>query len=374
MLQKFCDRKKLVETLQELVKIPSLSGEEAQAAEYVSKRLDQLGLKPKVDKYYNVTAAMGSGRTLLLNAHLDTVPPGKGWTMDPHSGEVAGGRVYGVGASDNKSGVVAMLEVARILRHRDLKGRVLFLFTTREEGDKGKTREILARRLKADAGINLDHYIYAKRRTTELIIGCRGIMNLSLEVYGKAFHSSEPYRGVNAIYRATLFIEALQKMNFPTMEKPLKEKATASVTQIKTDNWPTKIPDQCELTINYRALPTESLEKAEMNIQKLAQRTMKGRFRLRRLLSNSGYLINPEDRIVKVAKKAVRDVGFRYRVALTKGWIDAASLYNLAGIPTVALGTLTYGQAHVPNEYEEIDNLTYGSEIVLRAALNYLDA
>ena len=91
--QNFCDKNKLVETLQELVKIPSLSGAEAQVAEYVSKRLNQLNLKPEVDKYYNVIATIGSGRTLLLNAHLDTVPPGKRWTKDPYSGEVAGGKV-----------------------------------------------------------------------------------------------------------------------------------------------------------------------------------------------------------------------------------------------------------------------------------------
>jgi acetylornithine deacetylase/succinyl-diaminopimelate desuccinylase-like protein len=372
-IRKLCDRKRLIETLRELVRIPSLSGEEAQAAEYVSKRLDQLGLTPEVDRYYNITTAMGSGRTVLINSHLDTVPPGQGWTIDPYSAKVAGGRVYGIGASDNKSGVAVMLEVARVLRQRDLKGRILFLFTSREESDKEKTREVLTRSLKADAGINLDTYIHAGMRRADVIIGCKGIMNLNLEVYGKAYHSSEPEKGVNSIHIASSFIQKFQRMHFPKMSKPLKENATASITQIKAGNWPTRIPDRCDFTINYRALPNESLKDASIRIKKIAQQTMGGRFKLSKMQSNEGYLIDPKEAIVRVARKAVKEVGFKGRVAIAKGWIDAASLYQLAGIPTIALGTLTDGQAHVPNEYEEIDDLIYGSEIVLRTALNFMN-
>ncbi|RLI25474.1 MAG: peptidase M20, partial [Candidatus Hecatellales archaeon] len=93
--------KRLAETLVELVRIPSPPGEEGKIAEAVADRLEKLGVKPSIDKYFNVRAELGpKGKTVVLNAHLDHVPPGEGWTLNPYEGRMEGGRIYGVGASD----------------------------------------------------------------------------------------------------------------------------------------------------------------------------------------------------------------------------------------------------------------------------------
>ena len=155
------DESYLLSCLQALVRIPSLPGREAQVAEYVALELRGLGLDPFVDEYFNVVAELGSGSPrILVNAHLDTVPPGSGWSVDPYGGELREGRVYGRGASDNKAGVAAMLAVAKALKGVSLEGTLILLFTSREEGrGKLEARRHLRDRLSVDAGLCLDHFI-----------------------------------------------------------------------------------------------------------------------------------------------------------------------------------------------------------------------
>ena len=129
-----------------------------------------------------------------------------------------------------------------------------------------EARKVLVGKVKADAGICLDHHINAKKRVAELTVGCKGIGNFEVEVYGKSYHSSEPEKAVNAIYRAAKLVDAVQKLKLPRIEKPVKEKALLNVTKINTDGWATRIPDLCRLTLNYRAPPKEDKTKAEKRI------------------------------------------------------------------------------------------------------------
>ena len=373
MEETVCNKNFLVKNLMELVQIPSLSGKEEKIAEKVTETLKTFGYQPKIDEYYNVVAEIGSGKTILLNAHLDHVPPVGNWTIDPYSGKIVNGKVYGVGASDNKSGVAAMLEIARILsKNKPSKGKVLFLFTSQEESGKTEARKILMGKIKAEAGICLDHHLDVKNRIAELIVGCRGIGNFEIEVYGKSYHSSEPEKGVNAIYRALKLINTVQNLKPPTLQKPLKVKAVASITKINTNGWATRIPDQCKLTLNYRSLPQEKRKQAEKRILNLTKKTLKKDFKITLKTYHEGYLIPLNHPIIKIAKKSVEELKFKPKISIAKGWVDAAFFTNQLKIPTICLGPVTPGQAHVENEYENIQNLIYGTKIVLRTVLNYL--
>jgi len=368
-----CNKNFLVKTLVELVQIPSLSGKEEKIAEKVAETLKTFGYQPKIDEYYNVVAEIGSGKTILLNAHLDHVPPVGNWKINPYSGKIVNGKVYGVGASDNKSGVSAMLEIARILsENKPRKGRVIFLFTSREESGGDEARKVLVGKVKADAGICLDHHINTKKRVAELTVGCKGIGNFEVEVYGKSYHSSEPEKAVNAIYKAAKLVDAVQKLKLPKIKKPVKEKALLNVTKINTDGWATRIPDLCRLTLNYRAPPKEDKTKAEKRIGGFIKRTLKKDFKVVKFVYRQGYLLNLKNPIVKAAEKSAKSLGFKPKISIAKGWVDAATLTNQLKIPTICMGPTTPGQAHVENEYEEIQNLVWGTELALKTVLNYL--
>ena len=356
----------------ELVNIPSLSGKEEKIAKKVVEYLQKFGYQPKIDEYYNVTAEIGYGKTVLLNAHLDTVPPKGKWGTNPYSAKIKDGKIYGLGASDNKSGVAALLEIARIFSKNKPKGKIVFLFTSREESGKIEARKILVGKIKAEAGICLDHHIDTKNRIAELIVGCRGIGNFEIEVYGKSYHSSEPEKGVNAIYRALKLVNTVQNLKPPTLQKPLKVKAVASITKINTNGWATRIPDQCKLTLNYRSLPQEKRKQAEKRILNLTKKTLKKDFKITLKTYHEGYLIPLNHPIIKIAKKSVEELKFKPKISIAKGWVDAAFFTNQLKIPTICLGPVTPGQAHVENEYENVQNLIYGTKIVLRTVLNYL--
>src|SRR4029453_19401682 len=124
--------------LRELIKIPSENppGNELRKAQHLADYFDRHGVRVRLDEVLpgrpNVIAelALGDasdGPTLIFNGHLDTVPVGTGWTIDPFAAEVRDGRVYGRGAADMLAGVAAMAAatVALSRERRNLRGRLV---------------------------------------------------------------------------------------------------------------------------------------------------------------------------------------------------------------------------------------------------------
>ena len=120
------------ETLRDLISIPSPSGSEAQVAAYICDFLKANKVGVERDKHGNVIAVVGTGEEVLhINGHMDTVAPVDTWTRDPFKAVVENGLIYGLGASDMKSGLVVMMDLARKVTPRV---RAVFSFTICEEG------------------------------------------------------------------------------------------------------------------------------------------------------------------------------------------------------------------------------------------------
>src|SRR5437588_11296028 len=100
----------LERTLCDLVSVRSVTGEEAALSEYIHDHLTRAGVSVRRDEEGHVTAEVGRGeRLLVVNGHVDTVPPVDGWKTDPFTPRVEDGRVYGLGASDMKAGLACMM-------------------------------------------------------------------------------------------------------------------------------------------------------------------------------------------------------------------------------------------------------------------------
>jgi succinyl-diaminopimelate desuccinylase len=105
-----------LEVLRELISHPSENppGDEAGCAQFLESFLSGQGVECRLVEVLpgrpNLYARIGSSNpTLVLCGHLDTVPAGEGWTVDPFSAELAGSRVYGRGACDMKAGLASMV-------------------------------------------------------------------------------------------------------------------------------------------------------------------------------------------------------------------------------------------------------------------------
>ncbi|MFQ5872039.1 MAG: M20 family metallopeptidase, partial [Candidatus Geothermarchaeales archaeon] len=196
--------------LAELIGIPSTSGNEREIAQFVTNYLrEKTGLQPRTDDMHNVVMEFESGRegpTLLLTAHLDTVQPAPGWTYEPYEPTVLGDRIYGLGASDSKGTIAAMITASRKCLEEyisSMRGRLVLALTSQEENPVGDTdglRYLLKRGLRADLALFGNGY--CENGVPYLTIGHNGFIRYEIEVQGRGSHSSTPQLGVNAIEKA----------------------------------------------------------------------------------------------------------------------------------------------------------------------------
>jgi succinyl-diaminopimelate desuccinylase len=200
----------LQQTLCDLVSIRSVTGEEAKVSDYIFDRLKTAGVSVERDEEGNVTAEVGRGdRLLVVNGHMDTVPPVDGWKVDPFAPRVEDGRVYGLGASDMKAGLACMMWLAQHVRPRV---RTWFAFTNHEEGGSIIARNGVRRligRARPDYAITTEPSYDDVSGRLSIGIGCQGRAIASLTVVGRSGHSSDWRRADNAIYRGVEVIRRI---------------------------------------------------------------------------------------------------------------------------------------------------------------------
>ena len=176
-----------VALLRDLVAIPSISGQEGAAAEFVETQGRRLGLDVERD-HTSVRVNVGSeasGATLVLASHLDVVPPGDGWTRDPFVPVIEGGQLYGRGSGDAKASVSAMLlALADVAARGGPKhGRVLGIFSYGEETRNATMPEAVQR-----AG-RLDAALVGEPTNLQFAIAQRGLMMVDLVARGTQRHA-----------------------------------------------------------------------------------------------------------------------------------------------------------------------------------------
>jgi acetylornithine deacetylase/succinyl-diaminopimelate desuccinylase-like protein len=132
----------VIEIAQELVRIPSLSGEEKDMAQKIRDIVQDAGVDSgSIDAYGNVLALIkGTGDgCLLLEGHMDHVPPGimNSWEHPPYSGEIIDGNLYGRGSVDMKGGIASMISSISGITKKERPVTVLFAFVVHEETIEG---------------------------------------------------------------------------------------------------------------------------------------------------------------------------------------------------------------------------------------------
>lgn len=167
--------------------IPSISGNESPAAEYVEQVARRLGLDVVRDDS-SVRVSVGdelAGPTIALASHLDVVPPGEGWTRDPFTPVIEGDLLYGRGSGDAKGSVAAMLHALGDVAEsaRGLRGRALGIFSYGEETRNATMPEALAR-----AG-RLDAALVGEPTNLEFAVAQRGLMMVDLVAHGDQRHA-----------------------------------------------------------------------------------------------------------------------------------------------------------------------------------------
>lgn len=367
---------RLVRLLERLVAIDTQNppGREAKAAALLASELDGLGfateIRPLAEGRANIVARLdnGAGPCFAFNSHMDTVPVGDGWTSDPLRLTEQDGKLFARGACDAKGSITAMVEAGRLLAaERGAWGGALMLaFVADEEIDGGGSRALVKQQPKAD-------WVIVGEPTNNAVFAAhKGCLRPLIRVAGKAAHSGRPELGVNAILAAghlmSLFDERDRELR--TRTHPLVGHASLTVTRIAGGTGDNIVPDNCEIVLDQRLLPGESLDAAVGALHDLLTRAKREQgvdaevVGIRAMAGPTETAI--DDPLVREAVAISRGHGvtFPQPGGLTGG-CDLVH-YRDAGAVGIVLGPGSLDVAHKPDEYVPKGDL-------VRTALIYRD-
>ncbi|MEO8290471.1 MAG: M20/M25/M40 family metallo-hydrolase [Gaiellaceae bacterium] len=357
----------VAELTAELVRIDSVNPElvpggagEAEIAAFVASWLEEAGLVAEVEEVApgrpNVIGrarGSGGGRSLLLNAHMDTV--GYAGMEAPLEPRVENGRLHGRGAYDMKGSLAAIMVAGAEAAQAGLRGDVLVAAVVDEEV-ASIGAEAAARGYRADAAI------VAEPTGMQLAVAHKGFVWIEVETKGRAAHGSRPDLGADAIVamgRVLTGLNALSAALAANPSHPLLGSGSVHASLIEGGQELSTYPERCVLSLERRTVPGESAELVERQIRALADGSGP---EIRTTFVREPFEVSQDEEVVQAVRRhaggpAVVGVPF---------WADSA-VFAAAGIPTVVFGPGGEG-AHAEVEWVDTADLERCKDVYLAVA------
>lgn len=354
--------------------IPGGAGETA-IARFVADWLLAQGLEVEIvdeppgrPSVVGVARGSGGGRSLMLNAHLDTV--GTAGMQRPFAPYVAGRRLFGRGAYDMKGGLAACMVTAATACQAGLAGDVIITAVADEEHASLGTSAVL-RRWRADAAI------VAEPTGLQLCVAHKGFVWLEIETIGTAAHGSRPDLGLDAILkmgRVLVGLEQLAQTLQAGQSHPLLGAASLHAALISGGQELSSYPQQCIVSVERRTLPGETIAEVTQPIQQILDQLSNSdpafRSALRVQLERPPFAIDPATTIVTTVREQARAIlGAAPEQTGLSFWMDSA-LLSRAGIPTLIFGPGGAG-AHALEEWVELDDVARCAEVLSATARHF---
>lgn len=362
--------------LQQLVAINSINpdlvaggaGERA-IAHFVANWLERAGVEVTLDEpmpgrpnVVGIVRGTGGGRSLLLNAHMDTV--GIAGMERPHEPVVEGKRLYGRGAYDMKGGLAAIMMAASHAKKLSLRGDVIVTAVADEEYASLGTQSIV-KQWHADAAI------VTEPTALRLCVAHKGFIWLEITTQGKAAHGSRPDLGCDAIVKMGKVLVGLERLDHSlraALSHPLLGSGSLHASLIEGGQELSSYPERCVLQVERRTIPGETPEHVEVEIRELLEEIQH---------ADPTFLASIKTTLVRepfeVAENTpiVRTLSNQGEALLHSApeivgdtmWMDAA-LLAAAGIPTVVFGPGGAG-AHAVIEWADLEQVQQCSDILL---------
>jgi acetylornithine deacetylase len=340
---------------------------ELEVARFVAEWCERAGLEtalaelaPRRANVVAIARGSGGGKSLMLNAHMDTV--GVAGMTDPFVTRVEGGRLYGRGSCDMKGSLAASMLAAAEAGRRQLRGDVILTAVADEEFASIGT-EAVAASLSADAAI------VTEPTDLQLAVAHRGFVHLEVVVHGRAAHGSRPHLGIDAIAkmgRVLVGIEELDRSLRANPTHPHVGSGSVHASLIEGGQEFSSYPARCVLQAERRTVPGEGAELAERELREIVARAAEGdpdfSAELHSAISREPFEVAEDAEIVRcVHKHATTVLGNEPDVVGVPFWADSA-LLAAAGIPTVVFGPRGEG-LHSEVEWVDIASLERCVEI-----------
>ncbi len=404
------NREFLVQLIQDAVRISSYSGEPEKIQLFLQQKLADLGMENRLikvkperleqykgfsydgfsyDHRYNLVGvksgsgpeclaeiadASKHGKSLILNGHVDVVPPGdiSCWDDDPLSGKYEQGKVYGRGSLDMKGGLSAAITAIKILQELNFAnyGDIIFASVCGEEtGGSGAFALV-------EDGINADGCIILEPTKLKICHIQSGCHTFKLTIRGRSIHACMAYKGINAIDKFYVIYDALKIMDRRRHEQFGSEYAACyenpnniaplNVGTITAGEWPSSVPDRLEAHGRMGIFPGETVEEMHRDFEATVRTAVAGDPWLSENQPEIEWyegLFEPASTdansdLANTLTACHRDILGRtleFEAATYGSDMRIFSLY--ANIPTVMYGPGDVSFAHTVNEYIEIDDV-----------------
>ena len=381
------DQALLQEVAQRLVQIDSVNpsldangGGEREIAHYCAEILEARGVSVRFSEpepgrisVIGTLAGSGTGRSLMLNAHIDTV--GVAEMDDPFSGEIRDGKLWGRGAFDMKGSAASC--IAAICALAELgsapAGDVVITLVADEEYESIGMQDVL-KHVKTDAAI------VTEPTQLQICLAHKGFIWYEIDFQGRAAHGSRFELGIDANMNAGRFLaelHAYQQKLQQDNHHPLLGPPSLHAAMIHGGSGISTYADHCQLHVERRTIPDETDTAASADIEQLLEK-----------LAAEDAAIKAELKTMCVRKpfEVARDAGIVQTLAASfqstlqreavfvgdTPWMDAALLAE-AGVETVVFGA-SGGGAHAREEWVELDSLLSLAEVLAETATRYCRA
>lgn len=339
-----------MQTFLELVQIDSPSGEEQKIAKEIIRRLEALGGSVERDAYGNIIAKFkGVGEPLMINAHLDTVEPGRG--IKP---VIQGDKITSDGRTilggDPKAGVSAILEALTSLREEERKHVPMeVVFTLGEEIGLLGAKNLDYNKLTAKRGIAFD----GEKDVATITTAAPGYNRVDVTIIGRSAHAgAEPEKGISAIKIGAEIISKLETGR-------IDHETTANVGLIEGGSALNAVPERMHFMAEIRSRSLQKLEKHSLHFEEVFNAVMQkhpgAKIELEVVREFDPYLFEENHHVIQQVKKTLSQIGLKPKLEPTGGGADA-NIFHTHGVETVCVGVGDY-EAHTTREYALISEL-----------------
>lgn len=407
-------RDELVALTRDLIRIPTVNppGDVyTDCAEFLGRRLAGRGFAVEYvradgapgdsDRYprTNVIARIEGrepGPCVHFNGHIDVVPAGQGWTVDPFEGVVKDGRVYGRGACDMKGGIAASIIAIEAILEEGIPfpGALEISGTVDEEsGGYGGVGHLAT--LGYFSHPRVDHVIIPEPLNVDRVcIGHRGVWWAEIETKGRVAHGSMPFLGNCAVRHMGAVLHRIETELIPrlaakrTTMPVVPEGARQSTLNINAihggqpedhGGLPSPmVPDRCRMVIDRRYLIEEDPEEVRAEIVGILEGLRRERlgfdYELREVLAFLPTLTDADAPVVRAVGAAIETVlGRPAAQVVSPGTYDQKHIARVGHLKDcIAYGPGILDLAHQPDEYVDIDDMVHSAQVMAMAALSLL--
>lgn len=354
----------IIELFQKLLRFKSITPNDDGAFDFIEEylgtdwtciKVDMEGVKNRF--YYK--KFNDKAQHLCFAGHIDVVPTGEGWAVDPFAADVIDGVITARGSQDMKSGDAAFLYACKNAKNFD--GTLSILLTSDEEGEGTYGTIKMLEHLKE---INMiPNYAVVAEPTCEVVfgdaikVGRRGSINGYLIIQGKQGHAAYPEKGINPVHQIAPLLEKIAGYDLDNGDEYFAPSKLV-ITDIRAGMQVTNVtPNKLDLMFNVRNSTNTKKEDVEAYIEKIFGHL---NYTLRTTQGSYPFVTNKESKVVKAMETSIKEILGVTTKHSTAGGTSDARYFGAFGIEAIEFGVIndTIHSVGERTTVKEVEGLT----------------